>query len=201
MLCELTAISLRLSETTVCRSVNRWKQLQWAFHMILQLKLSQSTSIYFWSMMLTAVGGVSVILISVCVCFSSALSVYLSSSHDGSRLCEFSITQYACADVRETHCSQTCEHTLRLCKHVFSVCVCVCVCVFVFSWQIWAHSTWRRCCHAVSAGMRTCPRRRGSSSRRRSTLCWVQRLTCSPTRYTTAHSPQDASTSIQHIKI
>ncbi len=129
VLCELTAISLRLSETTVCRSVNRWKQLQWAFHMILQLKLSQSTSIYFWSMMLTAVGGVSVILISVCVCFSSALSVYLSSSHDGSRLCEFSITQYACADVCETHCSQTCEHALRLCKHVFSVCVRVCVCV------------------------------------------------------------------------
>ncbi len=78
VLCELTAISLRLSETTVCRSVNRWKQLQWAFHMILQLKLSQSTSIYFWSMMLTAVGGVSVILISVCVCVFQFCSVGVS---------------------------------------------------------------------------------------------------------------------------
>ncbi|XP_056111002.1 uncharacterized protein LOC130088309 [Rhinichthys klamathensis goyatoka] len=30
---------------------------------------------------------------------SSGLSVYLSSSHDGSRLCDFSITQYACAEL------------------------------------------------------------------------------------------------------
>ncbi|XP_067298636.1 uncharacterized protein [Pseudorasbora parva] len=30
---------------------------------------------------------------------SSGLSVYLSSSHDGSRLCEFSITQFACAEL------------------------------------------------------------------------------------------------------
>ncbi|XP_039511539.1 uncharacterized protein mslnb isoform X1 [Pimephales promelas] len=32
---------------------------------------------------------------------SSGLSVYLSSSHDGSRLCEFSITQYACVELTE----------------------------------------------------------------------------------------------------
>ncbi|XDV17114.1 hypothetical protein PO909_016533 [Leuciscus waleckii] len=30
---------------------------------------------------------------------SSGLLVYLSSSHDGSRLCEFSVTQYACAEL------------------------------------------------------------------------------------------------------
>ncbi|XP_026146566.1 uncharacterized protein mslnb [Carassius auratus] len=30
---------------------------------------------------------------------SSVVSVYLGSSHDGSRLCEFSITQYACAEL------------------------------------------------------------------------------------------------------
>lgn len=60
-----------------------------------------------------------------CVCYSSGLSAYLASSHDGSRLCQFSITQYACAEVHErfrTHRPVN-THSLSL-----SVNMCLCVC-------------------------------------------------------------------------
>lgn len=69
-----------------------------------------------------------------CVCYSSGLLAYLASTHDGSQLCQFSITQYACAEVHKHFRTHRHMNTLSLslCKHVLCVC---CVQLSVLSAQ------------------------------------------------------------------